>query len=363
MIEKILADKKSVRPAPSIRFGPGRGELEIHYSALSFRAPEKNQFRYRLEGVDPDWVEAGNRRVAYYNSLPPGRFHFQVVACNNDLVWNVTGAAIDFVLSPHYWQTSWFLGLAGLMVVGTAVGTTRYVIWRKTQQKLARLQQQHALDKERSRIARDIHDDLGARLVDVVLIGEQIMREDKPAVDLKTQFRAVARKVEHAIRVIDQIVWAVNPENDSLPNLADYLSDYAQDLLQSTETRCRLDIAAGLPEVTLQAQARHNLFLAVKEALNNIVKHAKAAEIGLRIQCVADELLIEVEDNGQGFNLAEAERNGGNGLRNMRQRLSNLGARAEILSRPGLGTTVRLVVPLNRAVLMSTHYGQDGGTR
>ena len=368
VIEDVFADKQEIQsrdPMPALDLAhdtlavpPGRGELEFHYAALSFRAPDKNQFRYKLEGFDLGWVEAGSRDVAYYDNLAPGDYCFRVAACNNDGVWNETGARIALVLQTHFWQTKWFDVLAVLAVVGTAAGAARYVTRRKMQRKMELLEQTHALQKERARIARDIHDDLGARLVDIVLIGEQILRDDKPLADVKTQTRGVTKKVEQAIDVVDQIVWAVNPENDTLPNLADYISDYAQDFLQSSKTRCWLDVAAELPQLTLRAQARHDLFLAVKEALNNVVKHANATQMRLQIHCANDELIIVVEDDGRGFVLANAENGAGNGLGNMRQRLSNFGARADISSKLGQGTIVRFIVPLSSAIV-STHYRQD----
>jgi ligand-binding sensor domain-containing protein/two-component sensor histidine kinase len=357
VIEQVIADNRTVASVEGRRMGvafldprhlsvvtvpPGRGQLEIYFTALSLRAPEQNRFKYKLEGVDPDWVERQPARVAYYNNLAPGDYRFQVTACNNDGVWNDTDpATISLVLRPHYWQTWWFLGACAVSAAAGIAGTARYVTRSKMQIKLERLERQNALEKERARVARDLHDGLGADLANILLLGEQIEREGTSLAETKAQARHANRKVQQAIQVMDQMVWAVNPANDSLANLADYLSDYAQECLRPFTGHCRLDVAEGLPKVALTSQIRHDLLLAVKEALNNTVKHSGASDVWLRIHCVADELCITVEDNGRGFNPAV-----GDGLGNMRRRLADLGGRAEIASRPGQGTLIRFTLPL-----------------
>src|SRR5579884_3214047 len=153
-----------------IEIPPGRGELEFRYTALSLTAPEKNRFAYKLDGVDHEWIEGGSHHSVSYYNIYPGHYHFRVVACNNDGVWNQTGAVLAFVLLPHFWQTWWFRGLivlAGVVLVG---GTVRYISWRKWRQKLALLELQHSLEQDRARIARDIHDDLGSTLTQITLL-------------------------------------------------------------------------------------------------------------------------------------------------------------------------------------------------
>ena len=363
VIEEILADKKRIVDVREIsndpifvpfaspaqfRIPPGRGELEINFTALSFRVPEKNRFKYKLAGVDPDWVDAGTRHFAHYNHIPPSRYTFRVSACNNDGVWSEAGATVVLAFQPHFWQTGWFLTFCAIAMTGLIGGGARYVTERRLQRKLELLERQHAVEEERARIARDMHDDLGSSLANIVLMGEQLERENGLSVNVKSQSRSITGKVQQAIRVMDQIVWAVNPQNDSLPDLVNYLSDYAQSFLQPTSARCRLEIADDLPAIPLTANKRHDLFLAVKEALHNAARHAGATEVSLRIQCVAGALCVMVEDNGQGFdpNIAVAP---GNGLRNMRSRLADIGGHADILSQPGKGTIVRFALPVGLA--------------
>ncbi|MGI8967038.1 MAG: two-component regulator propeller domain-containing protein, partial [Limisphaerales bacterium] len=197
-ITQISTDKNEVKVHPldstsgarqragDFRFPPGRGELEFHYTALSFSAPEKNLFKYKLEGVDSDWVEAGTRRIAHYNNVKPGDYNFRVQGCNNDGVWNEEGASLAVVLLPHFWQAKWFIGFVTLLAVSFVAGTVRYATWKKVQEKLFHLEQQHVLEKERTRIARDMHDDLGARLSEILLLSSCAIRNKIIPGEIKT---------------------------------------------------------------------------------------------------------------------------------------------------------------------------------
>jgi signal transduction histidine kinase len=182
-IEEVIADKQPVDLAGGgqVRLAPGRGELEFHYTALSFPVPEKNRFKYKLAGVDPEWVDAGTRRVAYYNNLDPGAYKFEVIACNNDDVWNTTGAELAVTLEPHFWQTWWFLGSTAALGVVAIGGAGRYNARKKMQQELKRHEQQHAIEQERTRIARDMHDEIGAKLTKISFLGAVAKRKlDQP---------------------------------------------------------------------------------------------------------------------------------------------------------------------------------------
>jgi ligand-binding sensor domain-containing protein/signal transduction histidine kinase len=363
VIEEVLADKKVVatgeparnpspatagasvfsrQPAP-LTLPPGQGELEIHYTALSLQTPEKDRFRYQLEGVDTAWVEADTRRTAYYNHVHPGRYRFRVMACNNDGLWNEQEAALDFVLRPWLWQMPWFLGLCALTLVGGLGGAIRYVSVRRLQHQLATLEQQHAVEKERARIAKDIHDDLGASLTQITLLSDRSEAEDPE--ELRANTRKISATAREMAQSLDEIVWAVNPQHDTLEGLVEYLSQSADDFLEDTSIRSRLKLPPNLPNSPIPAEVRHQLFLAFKEVLNNAVKHAAASEIQIEFIVNPGQLQIVLADNGVGFDPATIP-SGGNGLQNMRKRLDTLGGEFELTSRPGQGTQVRLSIPL-----------------
>ncbi|HEY3915855.1 MAG TPA: triple tyrosine motif-containing protein, partial [Verrucomicrobiae bacterium] len=330
-----------------IRIPPGRGELEFHYTALSLSAPEKNRFAYKLEGVDREWIDAGSRRTAYYYNIYPGQYRFHVIACNNDGIWNETGAVLGFVLLPHFWQTWWFFSLVLLVGVGSVGGTVRYISWRRLRQKLALLELQHSLEKDRARIARDIHDDLGATLTQITLLSELTQRESSQPAQVTRHAAQISQTARELVQAMDEIVWAVNPRNDNLPRVAGYIFQYAEKLFSGTALRCRFDSPDDLPEQNLNAETRHHLFLTVKEALNNVARHAHATEVWLRLKVGDGELQISIEDNGRGLT-TDSTRQFGNGLDNMKKRMEEIGGVFAISGTPGVGTTIQLRLPLKK---------------
>jgi signal transduction histidine kinase/ligand-binding sensor domain-containing protein len=347
-IEQVVADKQAVGvegDGRMTRVQPGRGELEFHYTALSFAVPEKNRFRYKLAGVDPDWVEAGSRRVAYYNNLRPGEYEFQVVAADNEGVWNWNGARARVKLLPHFWQSWWFTACAVVAMVGMIGGAVRNVTRGKLQRKLQLLEQQHAVESERSRIARDMHDDLGAQLTEILLLNELARKGSANPENFPTHLDKQSLVIQDVAGSLDAIVWAVNPVNDSLDRLANYLYAQAERLLGMRSIHCRFDVPDELPDYFLSSEVRHNVFLAVRETLNNVIKHSGASEVWFRLRTTPKTLSIVIEDNGAGFSPAERA-SAGNGLHNIEKRMKNLGGSFHLATRPGGGTRIRLEVPI-----------------
>ena len=346
VIEEVLMDHLPLQAHDATRLEPGRGSvLEIHYTANSLVAPEKVRFKYCLDGCDKKWVPAGTRRVAYYTNLRPGHYTFQVTACNNHGIWSNTGARFAFYLAPHFYQTWPFYALCGLAVI--LIGYGMHWIRLGVVRKIERLERLHALEKERARIANEMHDDLGASLTQIALLGE-LANRDLPQADRAgqhiQQILATAREV---FRAMDEIVWAINPKHDTLASLVAYLSKYSQDYLRPAGIRCRLDLPPDVPSRPLTSDARHNLFLTVKETLNNIAKHAAATEVWFRVSLDATRCVISIEDNGRGFPVG-ATRAGGNGLSNMKERLATIGGELKLESRPGGGTKLQLLVQIDQ---------------
>ena len=337
VIEEIVADQTILSPtrAGGSDFGtlevpPGRGELEIHFTALSFQAPEKNRFKYRLEGVDRDWVDGSTIRHARYNNVAPGRYHFRVMASNNDGVWNTAGATILLNYQPHFWQMHWFR-----LTIILAVALVLTAFYR------ARVKRLRAIENLRIQIAADLHDDVGSRLTKVAMVTEHVDAETPGNDRNKALIRSIAGTTREIIQAMDEIVWTINPKNDTLENLANYIFQYAQDFFQNSGVRCRLDLPPRLPELTLSTQERHNLFMATKEALNNVIKHAHATEVRIGLTLDGGKLILTVADNGCGF-AADPPPDSGNGLANMRQRLERIGGHLSLKSQPGAGTEIKM---------------------
>ena len=218
---------------------------------------------------------------------------------------------------------------------------------RRLRRRLTVLQQQNALEQERTRIARDIHDELGALLTEISLLSDHGRKHRGQPATVDADFGRISGTARTAVQAADSIVWAVNPRNDSFVHLANYLVHFAEDFFKLTPIRCRLDVPAELPYIPFPMQHRHNLLLAVKEACNNVARHSEASEVWLRMTLTDQEFSITVEDNGKGFR-AEATPENSDGLRNMRGRMAELGGRLNLSSELGQGTRVKLIAPLNQ---------------
>jgi len=332
-------------PQAQLRLPPDHRRLEFEFSALSFSAPENIRFQYRLEGFDDHWIDGGTQRSASYSRLTAGKYLFRVKACNSYGIWNKKGAALAFTVAPFFWQTWWFRLAALAMFTSLTAMTVRYISSRRVRMKLKLLEQQAALDKERARIARDIHDDLGSYLTEIVMLSEFALQDGSEPEKANKHLVEALATARQGIKSLDETVWAVNPRNDTLPHLIDYIGHFALQFLQRAGIRCRVDLPDHPTELTVPAAMRHNLFLAVKETLNNVVRHSGATEVEVGIKTARDLLRITITDNGQGFGRVQNDACA-DGLRNMRQRMEEIGGEFNIESAPGAGTRVLLMVSI-----------------
>jgi len=333
----------------AITIAPGNQQLEvqleIRYTALNFAAPDAVRFKYRLEGHGAVWTDAGSTRVAYYSAVPPGKYRFHVIACNEDGAWNEAGSVLDITVQPEFWQTGWFRAAVVLGLLGVVAAIVGHFSTQKLQRQLQALRQREALEKERSRIARDLHDQLGANLTQVALLGEMAEADKDAPAEIESHARQISQTARETTRALDEIVWAVNPANDTLDGLANYACKYAQEYLALAGLRYRAEVPAQLPAVAIAPEVRHNVFLAFKEAVNNVVKHAQATEARVRLRLQPDSFTLEVEDNGRGLGETDARAATRSGLRNMRARMEDIGGEFWIGPAAGQGTTVRLTAP------------------
>ena len=351
IIERVEMDGLSIESQPvsqRLQLRPGHRKLEFTFTAPSFIESEKVRFRYWLEGWDEDWVEAEANRSASYSRLPAGQYRFHVSAGNSDDLWNENGAQFAFEVAPFFWQTWWFRLVA---IGGFSMGIfamARYVSVKRLRKKLKRLEEENVLQSERARIAQDIHDDIGAHMTQISLLTELTQQHITQPELVNEHVTKIAAMSRQGIKSLDEIVWAVNPRNDTLADLLDYAGQYAVDFLQSADIRCRIDFPTGQPPCNIiSGEARHGLFLAVKEALNNVIKHAQASEVWLRVAVTDETLRWTIEDNGHGF--AAAPDNAlADGLRNMQARLAEIGGTCSIEGRPGAGVRIQFELPLRR---------------
>ncbi|MGA4579986.1 two-component regulator propeller domain-containing protein [Limisphaera sp. VF-2] len=316
---------------------PGRNRLEIHYTSLNLSAPERARFEYRLAGYEDTWTPADGSRLARYPNLPPGQYEFQARAANEDGLWSSVPVTLKVVVQPPFWRTPWFLAAASLSLLAGVAGTVHLI---STARLRRQLRQQQALERERARIARDLHDQVGANLVQVALLAELLETDKDQPEEVEAHARQITETARETTRALDEIVWATNPAHDSLEGLVNYLCKYAQEYLALAGLSYRLDVPP-LPDVPLAPEVRHNVYLAAKEAIHNVVKHARARSVHLRLRLDNGHILLEIQDDGCGLPPDAAAR-GRHGLENMRRRLEEIGGRFHIAAAPGGGTRVCL---------------------
>lgn len=362
-IEEMIVDGKPIdissagiffAPSKPVELSPGRHHLEFQFTGLDFAAPERLRFSYFLDGWDEAWTDNRAERSVSYNGLLPGKYRFRVKVCNGGGVWSQTESSLAFVVPPHVWETTWFRVVMLAAVLVLVAGSVWWVSHVRHRQKVRLLEQQRALEQERARIAQDIHDDLGASLTRIAMLSQSALDKTPAAQPPAVEVNRIYATARSMTRTLDEIVWAINPRHDSLDSVAAYFAEFVEEFLNASGLKFRLEIPLDLPPRVITSELRHNLFLAFKEALNNIVKHAHAGEVVVTLTVRANGCLLSVEDNGCGFETPSPDRNRpdvrrgahGNGLENMRRRLDELGGRCHIDSVPGRGTRVSFEVNL-----------------
>jgi signal transduction histidine kinase len=279
---------------------------------------------------------------ADYANLPAGLYRFRMEAL--DLMGVPTGSRL-VIVPVAAWKTFWFWVAVGVAVVAVVV-----VIWRlsgaqKMKRQVQELERQRALEQERVRIAQNIHDDLGARVTEIALLSSSAQLNPRlSAEEARTKFGAMSRLTNDLVRALYETVWAVNPKNDDLDSLASFVCQLAEQMCSQAQLRCRLEPPNLSADIPLGSTVRHNVIMAVKEAIHNVIKHGHASEIQIRMEEVKGVFKIQVSDNGGGFDPASTVR--GNGLENMDRRLQSLHGSCSVESQPGAGAKVTFEFPL-----------------
>jgi len=322
---------RSILNLDAVRLAHDQNSLSFQFVGLDFANPAGVSYSYRLEGADREWVRAGQRRYATYAHLPPGSYVFKVRAANDDGLVNEDGARLRIDIASPYWATWWFRSL----IVAT-VAFLLYVVYRY---RLARILEVEGL---RQRIARDLHDDVGTNLSAIVLSTQMMQRRFSLPETVKSELNELREVASRAQDLMRDTVWMLNPENDALSLLLARMKHEASALLK--EIPYHFELHDGDADRRIGLVVKRNIFLAYKEALNNVVRHSHATHVHVRIACNTDSLTIEVSDNGRGFDAETIIP--GNGLQNMHIRAENIGGRCDIVSAPGSGTTMRLTAKI-----------------
>lgn len=354
VIEQVLIDDRQVwqrpmnSPAPPtnpITLQPHEVRLEFHFTALSLVIPQQNRFRYQLEGLDRTWQEAGTKRVAQYNHIPPGRYRFKVSAANNDGVWNETGAALAVIVLPPWWQTLWFRGFSLGSIALLLFGAYR---WRMGQLEDERQAQQEfsrrlieSQEQERQRIAAELHDGLGQSLLVIKSRALLAMREDNLPTQVTAQLDELTAQTGAAIQEVREIARNLRPFQLDELGLTRALRGMITTVTQAAGLK--LDLALDPVDGTLPLDLEINFYRIVQELLNNVAKHAQATETQISLHREPQELHLKVTDNGCGFD--PSLQRDGFGLRGIAERVRILNGHWSVQSNPGHGTTVEIKLP------------------
>ena len=309
-------------------------------------APQRLVFRHRLVGFDEDWVTIENRRVASYTGVPPGDYQFRVEVRGPNGPWHRMADDVIVRVQPRFWQRRSVQAVA----VGGLICLVALAGWagerQRSKRRLEEIRIEQARDQERERIARDIHDYIGSGLTEIVMLTHLAARTPD-AGEEPSAINRIADRARRLTRSMDEVVWAINPRNDSLEGFITYFHRWAQAFLSNAGLRVRWDLQLDPTESPLAAEVRHHLLLACKEAITNVVKHSGAQEVRICCHPRPTGLEILIEDDGRGFTVGDSI-SGGHGLENLHTRLAGIGGRCEIHSEAGRGTRVRFKVAADK---------------
>ena len=340
VVEEVRVDGELVPGGRTTELKPGSSRFDFHYAGLSFVAPEKVRYRYKLEGFDPDWVEGGDRRVAYYTNLGPGEYRFLVTAGNNDGVWNQRPASFNFKLKPHFYRTYWFYALCA---VGAAL-----LAWQLYALRLRQVRARYgAVLAERNRIAREIHDNLAQEILGVSVQLEIVARlMDKSAEAARTHLDRARLLVRGSIAEARRYVWDLRSQSLEDRDLPAALAETTRRL--AAESGVQTQFQVGGTFRPLPPQVENNLLRIAQEAVNNAVRHARAENIYVNLLFDTRSVRLSVRDDGRGFDPGEqaSGRNGHFGILGMRERAEEMGGSLSIDSDPERGSEVSVGVPL-----------------
>jgi signal transduction histidine kinase/ligand-binding sensor domain-containing protein len=344
-VDRVTLDGHPLASA-GLRIPEGRHRLAFTFASPSFAAPEKVRLRYRLGGFDSDWIETASDQEAVYAGLAPGRYLLEVAASDPAGVWRAApGASLAFTVVPIWWKTRWARLAALAVFAGNLAWLVRRGSHRRLKRRLERIEQAHTLEKERARIARDLHDDLGGSLTQIGLLADRL-RHRAENTELEPGLGQLTERTRRLAGELESIVWTVNPQNDSLDRLAAFIRQFAQRFFRDTPIRCTVSGADDVPRRPITPEVQHHLLSATKEALNNALKHSRAGSVAVELGFEQGVFRTVIRDDGAGFDPEAAENSERNGLNNLRQRLREAGGTLEIRSRPGSGTVIAWSLPI-----------------
>jgi ligand-binding sensor domain-containing protein/signal transduction histidine kinase len=306
--------------------------VSFDYVALNYTQSFKNRYKYRLEGLDKNWINAGDRRFASYANLNAGTYTFLVTACNNNGRWNEKPASITLIIALPWWRTWWFYLIVALLLCATVYTLFQY-----------RLQQKLKAVELRNRISRDLHDEVGSTLSSIGFLSSMALNDvgTNNAKALRT-LSSISDSSHKMLDAMNDIIWSIQPQNDTLNNIIARMISFASEILEARKISLHYNIENDIKHLHLGLAVRHDFYVIFKEAVNNLAKYSEATEAYISLKYLHPYLVLSINDNGKGFDI-QCVKNG-NGLRNMESRAKKMGAEYQLHSVQGKGTTITLQI-------------------
>lgn len=344
-IDDVLVNYKSFERSELLSIPPSPERIEFFFNAIDFRNPHDVKLSYKLEGYDKDWLNARNESRASYLHIPYGEYSFKVRAVSSGNFTEPKTAEIKINILPHIWETLWFQALSALLLIGLIVLATKYFYALKYKRQLQIIELERALEKERSRISKDMHDEVGANLTKMSLLSEIAKNKLANPADAKKYLNQITSAGVEVASSLDELVWAVNPKNDKLEKLIFYIIQYVENYLSLTDFKFSFKFPEEIPDKFVSAEIRHNIFSVIKEAMNNSVKYSEAERIYLEFKFGGEKLEVIFNDDGKGIDFNKVGEFS-NGLSNMKHRIDDINGAFKIYNRSGKGVEIYISVNL-----------------
>ena len=336
-IKQLIIDDKKVYHLPgsdTVFTVNYKQAIRLNYISLTYNNAVANQYQWQLKGFDNDWHPVGNQATQVFTSLAPGTYAFLIRSSNAADVWSNSFAEVKFKVLPPFYLTGWFIAAAILVLAAVGYAFYRY-----------RLEQALAVEQLRTRIATDLHDDIGATLSSISFYSEAVkqkLKEDQPGTESILQ--KMGETSRSMVGNMSDIVWAINPVNDAAGSLFKRMHSFAGELCQLKNIQLQFDCDHRLDKRALSIESRKNIYLLFKEAVNNALKYSACSMLLIKIEMHQKQLVMQVADDGKGFDEQAVE--SGNGLQNMRMRAGELKGTLRITSSVNKGTAIALTCPI-----------------
>ncbi len=319
-----------------------KNNLFFRFRGIEYFNPAEVTYQYKLEGWDPDWIQSGTLNEVRYNNLNPGNYTFKLRAANAAGNWTPDAYTIDIYIRAPFWKTTWFYALIIVLLLLIIISSTRFFAQLKLKKQIITLERQKEMDKERQRISREMHDDIGAGLTQITLMSESV--KSKTGFTAITELEEIADTSRQLVSNMSEIVWSLNPANKTLEQLMAYMREQLHKQLEYSNIEYTIQLPDAAGDIILSNEYRRNLFLVTKEIVNNAIKYSGAKQLQLHASIIDNYFICSIEDDGLGFDLNEVMR--GNGLKNIRFRIEELNGQLDIQTEIGKGARFEYRIPL-----------------